>query len=485
MINAVQNLLRLLPRLVPLILGAYLLYAALAALVPYALPRKTGKAYRDRHKARRFYGDGSVDRAALVEAPLDAFVQRIQLIREARDTLDVVYHCVKPGCTTAYFFGELLRAAKRGVKVRLILDGKVGGMGGDRRQFAYALAIHPNICYRIYNPVGMRTPWKWNTLLHDKFILVDDRLLLLGGRNIGDEYFAPPSHTGRVVYDRDVLVFNTAYGTSGRESVLFQVKDYMEELWKHRDTKRACCVRSASKRAIGKRKTGELLGNLAALEEDYPEVKAVVADYAAVTRPCNRIQLLRNPLDTSKKEPWVGYSLTLLAGSAQEEALVQTPYCTGSRCILNALRTVARNIPGKLTMLTNSPASSPNPVAFSNYMANRRRILGTGTRVLEYQSKGSIHGKSVLIDGRLSAVGSFNLDARSIYIDTETMLVIDSPAFYGDLRQAVDNFSAESLELETPGRYKPGKIVARKRSPLKGAVLWLFSIFSELIRFLI
>lgn len=480
-----QNILLLFLKLLLSAAGLYLTYALIAALLPYTLPKKTGKAYRDTHKARRFYGEGSVDRAALVETPSDAFVQRIQLIRAASETLDVVYHCVKSGRTTEYFFGELLRAAHRGVKIRLVLDGKVGGMVGPHAWIAYALAVHPNISYRIYNPVGILTPWKWNTLLHDKFMIADDRLLMLGGRNIGDAYFAPPGYTGRVTHDRDVILFNTAHGTDNRDSVLFQVQTYMEELWAHRDTKQTCCVMSAPKRAIGQMTASTLMENDIALEEDYPQVLEIVENYAAVTVPCASVQLLRNPLNASKKEPWVGYSLSQLAGDAQEEVLVQTPYCTGNRYILNALRTVGRNLPGKLTMLTNSPASSRNPVAFSNYMVSRGRILSTDTRILEYQSRDSIHGKSVLMDRRLSAVGSFNLDERSMYIDTETMLIIDSPAFYETLQGAIDTFTAQSLELETAGKYRQGDIPPRRLSPIKGALLWLTSIFSSLFRFLV
>lgn len=79
--------------------------------------------------------------------------------------------------------------------------------------------------------------------------------------------------------------------------------------------------------------------------------------------------------------------------------------------------------------LTNSMASSPNYPAFSAYSSQRAKFLATGVEIYEYQSTDSIHGKSCVADGRISVVGSFNLDDRSLYIDTESVLIIDSPEF--------------------------------------------------------
>ena len=200
-----QSFFKKLPRYSLRLLLAYLVYIFTGGVLAYLLPRQA----RNLPQTDSFYGIGrGPDRAVLVEEPQDAFARRVEVIRTAQSTLDVCYHCVKSGETTECFFAELLRAADRGVRVRVLLDGTVGGLSGARSNIALALRAHPNIEYRIYNPVDLLRPWEWNALLHDKFILADDRMLLLGGRNIGDEYFAPPGYEGAVTYDRDVLVLN-------------------------------------------------------------------------------------------------------------------------------------------------------------------------------------------------------------------------------------------------------------------------------------
>lgn len=243
-----QSFFKKLPRYSLRLLLAYLVYIFTGGVLAYLLPRQA----RNLPQTDSFYGIGrGPDRAVLVEEPQDAFARRVEVIRTAQSTLDVCYHCVKSGETTECFFAELLRAADRGVRVRVLLDGTVGGLSGARSNIALALRAHPNIEYRIYNPVDLLRPWEWNALLHDKFILADDRMLLLGGRNIGDEYFAPPGYEGAVTYDRDVLVLNDLAGTpDSSESVTAQAKIYMDTLWDAPETDKFGTL-SPSRRADG------------------------------------------------------------------------------------------------------------------------------------------------------------------------------------------------------------------------------------------
>jgi len=243
-----QSFFKKLPRYSLRLLLAYLAYIFAGGVLAYLLPRQA----RNLPQTDSFYGIGrGPDRAVLVEEPQDAFARRVEVIRTAQSTLDVCYHCVKSGETTECFFAELLRAADRGVRVRVLLDGTVGGLSGARSNIALALRAHPNIEYRIYNPVDLLRPWEWNALLHDKFILADDRMLLLGGRNIGDEYFAPPGYEGAVTYDRDVLVLNDLAGTpDSSESVTAQAKIYMDTLWDAPETDKFGTL-SPSRRADG------------------------------------------------------------------------------------------------------------------------------------------------------------------------------------------------------------------------------------------
>ena len=136
--------------------------------------------------------------------------------------------------------------------------------------------------------------------------------------------------------------------------------------------------------------------------------------------------------------------------------------------------------------LTNSMASSPNYPAFSAYSSQRSKFLATGVEIYEYQSTDSIHGKSCVADGRISVVGSFNLDDRSLYIDTESVLIIDSPEVFAQLNAELDTLFAQSAAVGPDNAYLPGSgATALNVSLGKRLLMGFVSIFSRLFRFLI
>lgn len=465
----------------------YLVYVLAAGVLPYLCQPEVDAGEKQRLDVERFYvqeGDGPcADRVALVETPQEAFDTRIRMIAEARERLDIVYHCVKDGETSEQFFSQVINAADRGVKVRLLLDGKVGGMGGERQGIALALASHPNIEYRVYNPIHVLKPWEWNALLHDKFILVDNRLMLLGGRNIGDEYFNPEGYTGSVTYDRDVLVYHTDPDAPG---VLDEARAYLEEdLWNVPEARPAFGALSAKQGEQAQAAAQELRRCDRALRRSRPALFSGQVDYTADTLPAGKVSLIHNPTHAGPKQPWVGWQLAQMALRAQDEILLQSPYTTGSGALLRTFREVGKG-DADFTLVTNSMASSPNLPAFSCYLFERKHLAETGVRIYEYQSTDSIHGKSYLFDGRLCAVGSLNLDDRSLYIDTESMLVIDSPAFYQELSGAINGYRAQALLVGPDNRYVPDEAVAQAPVPaLKRGLMhvasWIFRVFQFLV----
>ena len=466
-------------RLCGWLLPAYLLYALVFGVFSYILPVRAERSTPPEQLLSQTVGP---DRAMLVEAPKDAFARRVEVIRSAQERLDVAYHCVKAGETTDCFFAEIVKAADRGVQVRMLLDGAIGGLTGGHKNLALALQAHPNIEFRGYNPVQLLKPWTWNVRLNDKFILADDAMLMLGGRNIGDEYFDPPGHDSRVTHDRDVIVLNTAAGQADSGSVTAQVRDYMDLLWTAKEA-------HADRPLRGRRlETGlaeqERLRSLSARwETDHPDyyTPAVPAEQLAV--PTRHIQLLHNPLGAWKQAPELGASLARLLAEC-ETVRIQTPYATANRDTLAALKAIASD--AQVDFLTNSVSSTPNFPAFSAYQARRQQFLDTGVRIHEYQSTDSIHGKSCTADGHLAVVGSFNLDDRSLYIDTESVLVIDSPEFCQVLDGCLDDLFAQSAQVGPDNRYLPDQAVPLvEASAGKRALMRAVGVVSQALRFLI
>ncbi|MGD9663004.1 MAG: phospholipase D-like domain-containing protein, partial [Porticoccaceae bacterium] len=171
-----------------------------------------------------------------------------------------------------------------------------------------------------------------------------------------------------------------------------------------------------------------------------------------------------------------------LAMSAQEQVVVQTPYATTNPQMLDWLDDVGQHVP--VTLVTNSMASSQNYPAFSNYAYSRNKFMEAGTSLYEYQSSHSIHGKTMLVDDRMSIVGSLNMDDRSLYLDTEIMLAIDSVEFSAILTDAIQDIQQQCLmvDVET-NRYHPDPTVTELSVGIgKRLMMFLFSLLSRVFR---
>ena len=134
--------------------------------------------------------------------------------------------------------------------------------------------------------------------------------------------------------------------------------------------------------------------------------------------------------------------------------MLQSPYVVPGEDLCALLAQLAAG-PADCRVLTNSLASTPNLPAFSAYVQGRQSLLDTGAAFFEYQSTDAIHAKTYVVDGRLSAVGSFNLDPRSTYLDTELLLFIDSEDFAADLLAVQQRYFDRSLQVGPGGEYLP------------------------------
>lgn len=456
-----------------IVLALVLLAVILTGVLPFCIPRSVSQAFADTLSVSQFYGDEPcVDRVALVETPQEGFDTRIHILDEAASRIDVSYYAMHMGQSTDLFLGALLDAADRGVQVRILVDGQFGGLTASHRDYATAMGSHPNISLKLYNTPNPLKPWTWNGRLHDKYILIDNRLLLLGGRNIGDKYFAPEGCTQVLSYDRDVLVCNTAFEEETEDSVLFDVRAYMDDLWNGKDVREP--FSKETKQGIQKRE---------ALSQAYRRFRLANEslfdhtrdNYPDWTCEANRVTFLHNDTNIGPKPSNTGYALGQLLRSAQQSVTLQSPYVILNRN-LKALIQDLGEMDIDTTILTNSVAVSPNPMACTAYHGSRRAIVNTGVNLWEYQGPNTIHAKSYLIDDRMSVVGSFNLDPRSDSIDTELMLAIDSPDFASRLALVQSGYQSQALPVGRDGRYLPDQ--ALEPVPLSGvkkAMVWVLS----------
>ena len=457
----------------------YLIYVLCTGVLPFLRHKSVSDDFAASVSVSDFYADTPcVDRVALVEYPSDSFETRIHILDEAVERIDVSYYAIHMGETTDQFLGALLDAADRGVHVRIIVDGQFGGLTKYHSDYATALGAHPNIELKVYNTPNVWKPWTWNGRLHDKYIIIDEKLLLLGGRNIGDKYFAPEGYTKQLSYDRDVLIYNTAWQEENSGSVLYVVRDYMDSLWDSDAVSQP--FQTDTKRGVAKRQ---------ALQAGYLQFRLAHSslfdhsndDYEAWTYSANRVTFFHNDTQIGLKEPKAGYVLGKLLLEANESVVLQSPYIIldhNLKALLNDLG--EKQIDAAI--LTNSIASSPNPIACTAYFGGRKTILNTGIHLWEYQGEHSIHAKTYLIDDRMAIVGSYNLDPRSAYIDTELMLAIDSVEFTQHLKQVQDSYRQQSLEVGMDGTNSP--VEARSVPFFKRLMILILFLPVQLFKYL-
>ncbi|CAH0294427.1 Cardiolipin synthase C [Peribacillus sp. Bi96] len=451
-----------------IVLLLYLLYVVATAVVLFYFPKEKEEDRMTKH-IRSYFGekDSTVDRVLLLEDGYESGLARMQMIQDAQHSIDIAYYSISKGETSELLLGALLEAADRGVKIRILLDGICHGLRGELSSVRYALASHENIELRYYETFKPFKPWTWHNRLHDKIITVDGKLGIIGGRNIADKYLAnqPPKD---FVYDRDVLIFNAK---QERDSVINEMKDYLNELWTHPYTSDVFSDLSKRQTEKGKRERDVLSSQYSKAMQTKADFVNPVVDWNTSTTATKKVSFIHNPIERFYKHPFVWRSLVDIAAEANKSVFIQSPYIVPASML-------KENVPKEMhstadwTILTNSVTSTPNVIAFSGYLALRDDIVETGARLYEYSKLYSLHGKSVVYDQRLSAVGSFNLDSRSAFLNTESMVVIDSEAFAEQLIGAIESKIADSTLVADKKRYiQPPEDQKKEKSFFKATFL--------------
>lgn len=431
-----------------IILILVLVYIALLT-VPYLRHKEVSEEFKNHFKERDFYSQTTgAERIAYINDNTDALLYRLNMIEQAQEEIILSTFDFNADKGGKDIMAALLHAADRGVKVRVIVDGFSGFLdvqwkGNDWFQ---ALASHENISLRIYNPLSPLKPWKIQARLHDKYLIIDRQMFLLGGRNTTNLFLGNYSKAKNI--DREIFVYETQ---DQKDSSLYQLRSYFEQIWDLKDSKDFIC----------KKLTDDVQECLASLEKRYDKLtktyKEAYTDwnYQSLTFETNKISLLCNPLKANNKEPWMWYSIYQLLKDGQK-ALIYTPYIIcGKEMYQDLTELKQENIP--VEIITNDVASGANPWGCTDYLNQRKKIWKTGAKVYEFMGGHSCHTKAVLIDDRMSIVGSYNLDMRSTYQDTELMLAIDSPKLNSIIREEAQRDKTYSKTIGENGEYIQGE----------------------------
>lgn len=429
------------------------------ATTALAHPEETRSGQQFNSAARAHDGNSAY---RLITVGVDGFLLRAQMIGAAERTLDLQYYIFRGDETGRLLATALLRAADRGVRVRVLVDD---GDTVDGDEQILELAAHANIEVRIFNPFAYRGhrrlprtiefalhKHRLDYRMHNKLLVADNAIALVGGRNIGNQYFQldPESQFA----DDDVFAAGP---------IATQLSDTFDEYWNSALAIPAQALARTHPRQHPVPAHGP--GTRAKVVEAVQQVSAGTIDYlklVATGEPYAGLLSGRLPLvwahaqvvcdSPEKKEVDSGDLVGLLArqpvtesaGAVRAELLVVSPYMVPAKPELQLLNDLhARQV--RVRILTNSLESAPDLMAHAGYAHQRVQLLGSGAELYEVRSKlastrGSgqtarisrygtyaLHGKMYVFDRERLFMGSMNFDQRSMHINTEVGLIIDSP----------------------------------------------------------
>ncbi len=392
----------------------------------------------------------------LLPDAVDALLARIVLADAADRTLDLQYYIWHDDLTGRYLGDAVLRAADRGVKVRVLLDD-LGTNGDDR--VLLAISSHPNIEIRLFNPVASRTFKKLgsalefkriNRRMHNKALIADNQAAILGGRNIGDEYFGASSDVA--FGDLDVLTVgpvvhrvSTAFDEFWNSDAAYPIENLVghaappEALPAYRE-KLAAFIAS-------KQNTPYIAQANERLNETLHAPTAYFSWGKATLLYDDPSKITRSPSDTQ------GHLLTqfkALSIQPEKEVLIVSPYFVPGKDGVAWMHSLTqRGV--KVTVLTNSLAATDVAAVHAGYQRYRKALLDAGVTLYELKpaadedadtkksilgsSKASLHAKTYVFDRSSIFIGSMNLDPRSITLNTEVGVYCESA---GAATQVVD-----------------------------------------------
>ena len=377
----------------------------------------------------------------------EALATRIALARRAQKSLDVQYYVVAPDQSGRQFLRELRDAAQRGVRVRLLIDDL---HVSEQDDLLLGLAAHDNVQVRLFNPLPVRGGAfetrmllslhqfeRVNRRMHNKLFVADNSVAVTGGRNIANEYFMRSESANFI--DMDVLSIGP---------VVHGLSDVFDRYW---NSESAYPIESLvawrDSPAQARAAFDTWVDGEAALVLGDP----LADDLAAQLSSQPTLPLRFAPVSVFADEPAKAAAVAaaapatamdstlLVMRSAQSEVTIVSPYFVPGEGGLKLMRAAVDN--GiRISVMTNSLASTDEPLAYGGYARYRTPMLKLGVSLSELSplpnrrfdmfggmrsSLGRLHAKVAVVDRRWLVVGSMNMDARSSRSNTEVSLVID------------------------------------------------------------
>ena len=419
-----------------------------------------------------------------------SMVARAWLSEYAEKTIDIQYFIFSTDNVGLIACDYLIRAADRGVKVRIIVDDIM--VDADIEDILI-FNSHENITVKIYNPgvnLGKNIIEKIekfttdfrsaNQRMHNKTFIVDGKVVITGGRNIADEYFDYDHEYN--FRDRDILLL----GKETRE-----VNKSFDEFWNSPLSQDVTIVIKDKPENVTSKNRFDNLHEYACNPNNFwPQVRKRIENLPSTFKAIKNsgdlvwlddVEFVSDRPGKNDEKNGLGgggvstAALINLVKNAKSSIDIQTPYLITTELSQNLFKeAVERGV--KIRILTNSLASTDNVEAFSSYQTDRKKLLETGVRIYEFRPDAAerkkimtgelqlkldhkpifgLHAKSMVIDNKITVIGTFNLDPRSANLNTECVVIVRSDKISrGVLKGMEEEFKPEN-SWETTLEYNP------------------------------
>jgi putative cardiolipin synthase len=396
----------------------------------------------------------------LLSSSAEAYKWRLSLVDQATQSIDTQYFIWQDDETGVLLFDRLLRAADRGVRVRLLVDDMV--FAPDDRSVT-AITLHPNIDIKIFNPGNVRRGMvgsavdflfnlkELNRRMHNKLFIADNHIAVIGGRNIGNEYFGLAEKYN--FRDLDVLVVGP---------VVSDLSSGFDAYWNadlaYPGSAMSDKARIEDIEAIRKRDEA-YLANKADVLASYPlkprDWEEKFRQLPDKLLPGTAYFIQDKPVLIGEEEHRLLDMLDYIATPSQREIVIVSPYFIPTENLLKKLEELS-SYGVEVSIITASMGANNHTAAHSHYKKYRRKILQMGASLYEMKHDlpaeirklsdvppvesefTCLHVKAMVADREHCFFGSLNLDPRAIELNTENGLYVESPDLCGQLADQFD-----------------------------------------------
>ncbi len=382
----------------------------------------------------------------------DGLRWRLAMVDSAERSIDMLYYLWYDDLGGLLLLEHVIEAAERGVRVRVVVDDT---LFLDGKKGLANLDIHPEIEIRVFNPwatVGVARAFetvgrmkKLNHRMHNKLLIADGHMAILGGRNVGDHYFG--LHHKYNFHDLDVVVI----GDEAAES-----SEIFDHFWNSKQVLPASAfvedpsweaIESARARELGRLRQADELAQFPLERDDWSDDLAALVE--RMFPGTSTVEYDRLVSDTPAPTQHGTARLAEIVEGARREVLILNAYIIPGERMMEILReATGRGV--RVRMLTNSLASNDVPAVTAKYKKYRKPLLEAGVELYEFRAHPEIqdeivdselvdarfagfHTKAAVVDRQLVYIGSLNLDPRSVQLNTEMGLVISSPGLAAEV----------------------------------------------------